>query len=259
MTQTVPWYPRLDPATGIQLGAVYGYHTLRVDRRTGMVSDGTIEVGYVGQTVQELAERDAQHRGRKPAPGETAVKCQPFSDVMFGEVFVIEVVPVDRLDEREQHHIERLKPAYNHQLQAKDNPNRIQISEARRHRDARDAAKGLPPRVWPALRNPPKFLTQPTGAPARRPARISPAVRRRRNLVLGYAAGWLLQAALWWPLLAVCAARWQVDVPGRVWPVLAAGLAGGPLMFGISRRRHRKAAWLVLAVVTVILAGMVAR
>jgi hypothetical protein len=255
MTETLWRTPRQDP--GVCYGVIYGYNTLRVDRRTGLVLDGTIEVGYVGQTVQDPAERDAQHRGRKPGPGESAVKCQPFSDVIYGEMFVIEVVPIDKLDEREMHHIQRLKPAYNHQLQSKDNPNRIQISDARRHRDARDAAKGLAPREWPPLRNPPKFLASPRAtpsAPVRKRLKLPARWRARRN----WAAGWLASVVVVWSLFAALAAKLHVAVGWSVPPVASAGLISAAFTLHLPKRK-RKAAWAVITVVTLISIGIASK
>lgn len=254
MTQTLRRTPRPD-LSGVRLGVVYGYRTYRVNRTTGMVLDGTVEVGYVGQTVQPLEDRDDQHRGRKPGPNGEPVKCQPFSDVIHGDVFIIEAnIPVGNLDEREAHHIAKLMPVYNHQLQTKDNPNRIQISEARRHRDARDLAKGLEPRKWPALRNPPKFLKQPSGKPARKP--WSAKWRRRRNWTLAYAG---TVTGLWLAAVLFDAAVFHLGVPALGWLDLTAGVVSALYVkLLVGRKKHRKVAWVLVGVATVVAGAWIA-
>lgn len=247
---------RRHPLTGERLGDIYGYRTLRVDRTTGMVLDGSIEVGYVGQTVQPLDDRDDQHRGKKPGPNGEPIKCQPFSDIIYGKVFKIqEDVPESELDKREAHHIGELMPTYNHQLQAKGNPNRIQISEARRHRDNRDRAKGLEPRVWPALRNPPKFLREPVAArrPARRP--LPAKWRRRRNWALLWTASTL---ALWVGLALLAASL--AHTTAVLLPLLpaAAGVVTAAYV-PMLHKNHRTTAWVLCAAVTIALAAWAAQ
>jgi hypothetical protein len=265
MTSTLRRAPRRDPNVR-RKGAVYAFTTLRVHEsgpQVGLVLNGTTEDGYVGKTRQTLAQREQQHRGGsadgEPVQGED-IEEQPWWEITVGGIRLLEQGSWtdDELAEREQYWIDRLEPRYNFMLNR--NPRRIPKPVAREHRDNRDRAKGLEARQWPAFSTQRSVRVDPVKPPRQpAPSRPSAAVRRRRNVVLGYTAGWALQAGLWWPLLAILAHHWQVAATGRVWPVLAAGLAGAPLMFGIRRKRHRKAAWLVLAVVTVILAGVVAR
>lgn len=260
MTQTLRRAPRRDPNVR-RKGSIYLFVTLRVHEtgpQAGLVLDGSTEDGYVGKTRQTLAQREQQHRGGaaygEPIVGEDLEE-QAWWDISVGGIRLLEqgMWTDDELHEREQYWIDRLEPRYNYQLNR--SPRRFPKYTAREHRDNRDRAKGLERRQWPP------FSTQRTRppAPSPTPARRAPAAVRRRNTVLGYAGAWALQAGLWWALLAVLAHRWQVEIPGRVWPVLAGGLAGAPLMFGLRTRRHRKTAWTCLALATLIFAALAAR
>lgn len=208
-------------------GIVYGVNIL--DPATGQV-----HVDYVGQTRQQLLSRERQHRDDRP-----------FSDLIVGDAFVIEQGSWTdaELDEREVFHIKRLRPRMNHDDNL-DNPARIPIWKQRQDRDARDRAKGLTPKPWPA----PRF-----GAPPARPVRrrkLSPRWRRRRNWAISLASGWLVVTVLLWLADAQVAA---VDVPGRTYPIVAAGLVALLPVSMVRRQRDRKFGVAVVIVATAVL------
>lgn len=132
---------------GRRRARLYAYMTFKVDPR-GMVLDGSLEVGYIGQTVQTLAARDGQHNG-VAGPDGTPMVCQPWYDIVGGGILLIVegFWTQAELDERESYWIHRLKPRYNieHNLANKD---RITKAQARRHREARCKARGVPPPAW---------------------------------------------------------------------------------------------------------------
>ncbi|GAA2637004.1 hypothetical protein GCM10010399_82700 [Dactylosporangium fulvum] len=203
-------------------GIVYGVNIL--DPATGQV-----HVDYVGQTRQQLLSRERQHRDERP-----------FSDLIVGDAFVIEqgMWTDAELDERELFHIQRIGPRMNHDGNL-DNPARIPIWRQRQDRDARDRAKGLPVRRWPAPR--------PGSAPAstvRRP-KLSLRWRRRRNWAAGLTAGWLAATVLlWWADASIAA----VDAAGRTYPIVAAALTALVPALRLRRRRDRRLAVLLVTV-----------
>lgn len=185
---------------------------------------------YVGKTRQMLLARERQHRDERP-----------FSDLIVGDAFVIEqgMWTDAELDEREQFHITRLRPRMNHDGNL-DNPARIPIWKQRQDRDARDRAKGMTPRPWP----PPRVDPVVPARPVKR-RKLSPRWRRRRDWAIGLASGWLVVTLLLWWADAACTV---VDVPGRTYPIAAAGLAGLVPALRLRRKRDRQ---LAVAVVTV--------
>jgi hypothetical protein len=244
--------PKQRLPTERRLGYIYAYDTLRVDRTTGAVLDGSTLIGYVGKTVQKPTARDDQHRGIAPSPNGEPPECQPFSDTIVGPIRVVEqgMWTERELDDRETFWIERLLPVYNWQKNPRSNPNRIAISDARAHRDFRDRARGQLPRQWPAFRNPPKSLPAPITRPVRKPSRLPARWRRRRN----WACAWLASTLGLWAVLALLTAR--VVVQWQVLPIGAAGAVSAAYVFRLKRRR--KIAWAILGIVTVVLAALAA-
>jgi hypothetical protein len=247
MTQTLRRPPRQDP---------------NVRRMVGLVLDGTTECGYVGQTRQTLTAREQQHRGGAPdgtpIVGENLEE-QPWRDISVGGIYLIEegMWTDEELDGRERFHTERLKPRYPFMLNT-DNPRRIPKPVAREHRDARDRAKGLPPRDWPAFRTAP----QPRQAPATcstppRPARttrLSAAGRRRllKAAVFPVVTGLLWLALVLYAAPRVAGERWQV------WPVLALAIVAEAFSLPLVRRvkkRDRRLAALGITAAVAMLAG----
>lgn len=114
-----------------RLGIVYGINTLDP-------ASGTVEVGYVGQTVQALWQRERQHR-----------ETQPWSDLIVGQAYVIErgLWTCAELDAREAFHIKRLQPRYPYEHNL-SNPRRIPVYVARRQRLERDRARGVVLTAW---------------------------------------------------------------------------------------------------------------
>ncbi|MFJ1539267.1 hypothetical protein ACIODS_12060 [Micromonospora chalcea] len=166
---------------------MYGIPTLPVDKRTGQVIPGLPPVvGYVGQSVQTVKQREDQHR-----------PTQPFGDVICGGSWVIEegLWTQAELDARERHYIKHgvvlipgqaaQRPVYNYEHNL-DNPDRIEVWRAREHRLAREP--GWQPGVVPVQRG--------RGRPvARRGWRWT----RRRVQAVALAVVWLtLFAAAWW-------------------------------------------------------------
>jgi len=150
--------PRNDRRTVRRPGTVYLHLTWCVDRR-GMPT-GVVENGYVGQ-ARVLARRTAQHAGEIPQRSGKVVESPWFDVKTAREPVVLESgtwTDVE-LDEREQAWIAKLQPRYND----RDNPRRDKIRklEARRHRDARDIARGLVPRQWEPVRVDPVVPSPP--------------------------------------------------------------------------------------------------
>jgi hypothetical protein len=204
-------------------GTVYGVNVL--DPATGQV-----HVDYVGQTRQQLLSRERQHRDERP-----------FSDLIVGDAFAVEqgMWTDAELDEREVFHIKRLRPRFNHDDNL-DNPARVPIWKQREERDARDRAKGITPRPWPAPRVDPVV---PRRAAKRR--RLSPRWRRRRNWAAGLAGLWLVLTLCLWSVDA----NWlHAGAPGRTYPIVAAGLAGLLPVWQVGRRKDRRAAVAILTV-----------
>lgn len=236
MTQTYRVVPGQRSTTVGRPGSVYAYRTRRFDR-DGMPLDGT-EIGYVGQTRQALVARDGQHRGTR-AQRDGTVKCQPFADLIDGEIVLLESglwTDAD-LDRREMFHIGALRPRFNYVGNA--GPHRVPIYEARRHRDNRDRARGLEARVWPSRRE--AWAARPVRRfVVRRPSRRTV----RRALPVGaFLALWLIGAI----------AGQGMDVAWRTWPILAAGLCALPLARKPRRKANRKAAFWAVVLATVAL------
>jgi hypothetical protein len=192
-------------------GTIYGYRT-RCVHSSGLPDTGT-EQAYVGQTRQQLADRDGQHRGQRPQRDGT-VDCQPWSDLIGGGIYVVEqgLWDDDEIDVREQYWIARLRPRYNvvHGVDG-----RIPKYVARRHRDARDLARGLTPRDWAPCR------------PDARRSQLPLKWRRRRNTTLAWSGGWLAFSLALWAVLAV--AGRHAEVAWQVWPILSGAVCGVPV------------------------------
>jgi hypothetical protein len=195
-------------------GAVY-LHTTRCVDRYGMPADG-VEDGYVGRS-RDVARRTNQHAGLVPQRDGTVCE-QPWWDLKVGDVQILErgMFTDDELDTRERYWIASLQPRFNEL----DNPrpDRIRKLEARRHRDARDAARGLVPRQWEPLQIDP--VTPVT------PGRVWPTVKR----VLRSAWTWWFLAWAASTVTAWIVVGWLADEIGQVlmpsWQLLlAAALA----------------------------------
>jgi hypothetical protein len=219
---------------GRRLGTVYCYHTWRPG------PDGAptqvVEVGYVGQTVQTLAARDSQHRGVSRGPYGEAPRCQPWSDIIVGGVYVVEqgMWTCDELLRRELFHIDRLRPRYNHSGNLA-NRHRVPVHEARRQRQCRDRARGVLVTTWPA-----------GGRTALGVRRRRPRIVRRVGLAAGYVGAvlvlWLLSALLLGPFL---------HVPWRTWPIASMVVAAIALVRMPRKRRHRRLAAAALGIAAV--------
>lgn len=165
---------------------VYGIPTLPVDKRTGMVIPGPPVVGYIGQSVQTVKQRELQHRAE-----------QPFGDLICGGSWVIEegLWTQAELDARERHYIKHgavlvpntpaQRPVYNDRFNG-DNPGRVEKAEAVAHRLARD------PGWQPGVAVP---VQRGRGGPVRRGWRWT----RRRVQAVALVGLWLaLFAGSWW-------------------------------------------------------------
>lgn len=209
-------------------GIVYGYPIL--DPTTGQA-----RTDYVGQSVQPLAARDRQHRGRAPGQDGRTTE-QPWADLIVGQPSIIErgMWTAAELDERELFHIRRLTPRYNY-VGNLDNPARVPIYAARSQREARDAARGLVSPVWAPQPSGPSAWSRLFASPFGRAA--GRAARR---------AGWTVSA---WAVLTLClgAVGWwaagRVGVELDPWWALpaAAGMgAAGILAKARPKRRRRR-------------------
>lgn len=172
-------------------GRLYLILTLPVDA-FGNVIPGPPEVGYIGQTRQQVWQRGDQHRA-----------CQPFADIIVGDVLLLDqgVWTDEQLSAREEMWIRngvsvggrpRQRPRYNHDCNL-DNPDRIEIWRAVEHRQRREPGWQPPKdRAWVPRQRVPV-----------RPARTRPGVvgwwERHRWWVAGWVALWLLlTAGMWW-------------------------------------------------------------
>lgn len=242
---------------GKRQGVIYGYNTLAQDSATG----GQVEVGYVGQTIQPLASRDRQHRGLAPQPDGTPAKCQPWSDIIVGGVYIIEQGSwtCDEIDEREEFHIRRLRPRYNSTHNG-SNEWRVPLAVAQRQRDERDRRAGLEPRDWSDCR--PAKAPDKMSLASRLVRALTPTTakrRKRRDTAVKWGALWAVVT-----ILAVYGLNRAVDQPWML-DLRAAALAGllpGPLWHGWAAhylpgtrqtRRQRHTARLAAAVVIAVL------
>lgn len=199
------------PSVTRRLGIVYGYRIF--DPATGEV-----RTDYVGQTIQTLAARDRQHRGLAPNR-DGSTKCQPWSDLIVGQPYVIEqgMWTAAELDERERHHMAALKPRYNiqHNWGTTD---RIKPWEAQAARASRDAARGLPPGVVPAR------VPRPSVWRRLAATRIARWAGRLLRTAARRTAPWVAV----WVVLAVAGVVWAPMPDGQV--PGAAGVATGGLV-----------------------------
>lgn len=195
-----------------RLGIVYGYRILDPGA-------GGHPTDYVGQTIQTLAARDRQHRGKAPNR-DGSVKEQPWSDLIVGQPYVIEqgFWTAAELDEREQHYITTLRPRYNIAGNY-GNPDRIKPWEAQAQRIARDlAAQAAQPWTPP---EPPRRPAWPVRA--WRWLAATPAARSVKR-GLRRLAPWLAVAVAVWVALL-----FQHVPPGDAAPfaAIASGLLWG--------------------------------
>jgi hypothetical protein len=264
VTQTLRRPPRQDPNVR-RKGRIYLFRTLRVHEsgpRVGLVLDGSTEEGYVGKTRQTLSQREQQHRGGAP-DGEVTefedLEEQPWFEITVGGIQLLEqgMWTDDELAERERFWIRQIGPRYNYV----DNLNckrRIPKPVAREHRDARDRAKGLPPRDWPAFGTAPQPrqtpATRPTPPRPARTARLSAAWRRR----LLKAAAFPLATGVLWLALVLYAAPRGAGERWQVWPVLALAVVTEAFALPLVRRvkkRDRGLAVLGITAAVAMLAG----
>ncbi|MER7331725.1 MULTISPECIES: hypothetical protein [unclassified Micromonospora] len=220
---SAPTRPRVPrprrPAGERRWSVVYGIPTLPVDRDGRIIPGAPPVVGYIGQSVQTVKQREDQHRAD-----------QPFGDTICGGSWVIEegLWTQAELDARERHYIRHgavlvpgqpaQRPVYNYEHNL-DNPHRIEVWRARQHRQVREPG-------WQPASG--RVDVQATGG-------------------VGWAGrGWWLarQPAAWWLLLAVVAVAWVGSLPqatwwdGAVYVACAACTIAGLRMPGTRRRRR---------------------
>lgn len=187
-----------------------------------------IRVDYVGKSVRKLETREREHRG---PDFDVEVGEQPWSDLIVGKPFIVEqgLWTDAELDERETFHIHQLRPRYNHDKNL-HNPERIPIPVARRQREERDLAKGLPSPTWPAARQA-TASTKVGGAPQRKAA-----VSRRRDQVTGTPfEGWLTCLLILGPVMTIAgwlALRTRFGLSG--WHALEWSAAGTVVVFAVA-------------------------
>lgn len=170
---------------------VYGIPTLPVDGEGRVVPGAPPVVGYIGQSVQTVKQREDQHRAD-----------QPFGNIICGGSWVIEegFWTQDELDARERHYIRHgavlvpgqpaQRPVYNYEFNL-DNPRRIEKWRAVEHRHLREP--GWQPSAG-------RVDVQETG--------VDWAGR-----------GWWLarRPVTWWTLAAVVFALWVGSLPRATW------------------------------------------
>lgn len=168
------------PRTRVRRGIVYGFYVIHP-------ITGEVCWGYVGQTRQELGDREDQHR-----------ECQPWADTIVGDARrdpitgrVYQAVILAQgdwgdaeLDARELNYINYLKPLYNI-VGNRSNPYRVKPWEAKKQRHQRDRAAGRP--LW---------KPQPKRIPASRPEVVR-YVPRRTPVPFRINWGLVLLAQVW--------------------------------------------------------------
>lgn len=217
-------------------GAVYGFKV------THPVT-GEVCWGYVGQTRQQVWEREDQHR-----------ECQPWSDTIVGDYFqdpitgrLYQAIVLAEglwgdaeLDARELSYIRNLRPLYNI-VGNRANPCRVKPWDAKKQRHQRDRAADRPP-----------WRPTPKRVPVSRPEVVGYTPRRhplpfRVNWgAIVLAQVWIaMVGGLWW----ATAGQWQVSlaVPSGIYTAMF--VARALLRFArwlrrlfrprIRRRRHR--------------------
>ncbi|MFY1686518.1 hypothetical protein [Plantactinospora sp. WMMB782] len=169
-------------------GAVYGIPCWAVDEH-GMPIVGQVVVGYVGQSRQTVKQREGQHRD-----------CQPFSDVIVGGSWTIEEGRWTdaEMDERERYYIRNgvvltpgqvpQRPVYNYEFNT-DNPGRIEIWRAIKHRQRRESGWMPPPKDSRVPR--PRRAGGPQVPVRASRSRLARWWERRRWWVCGLAVLWL--------------------------------------------------------------------
>ncbi|MEU0078500.1 hypothetical protein ABZY58_11440 [Micromonospora tulbaghiae] len=221
---------------------VYGIPTLPVDSDGRVIPGAAPVVGYIGQSVQTVKQREDQHRAD-----------QPFGDTICGGSWVIEegLWTQAELDARERHYIRHgavlvlgqpaQRPVYNYEHNL-DNPQRIEVWRAREHRQVRQPG-------W-----------QPSGGRVdvqRTAARVGAAAARLESRAVDLAAGlirwrWtparvggLILAGCW--LVVACVVGWQAAsgpvatwVDGVAYGSGVATVTVGLALPGKRRRRRRR-------------------
>lgn len=174
---------------------VYGIPTLPVDSNGRVIPGEPPVVGYIGQSVQTVKQREAQHRAT-----------QPFGDIICGGAWVIEegLWTQAELDARERYYIRHgaqlvpgqpaQRPIYNYEHNL-DNPHRVEIWRAVEHRQTREPGWQPPPKDHVRI---PRQRRAGVGRPARA-RRAAGWWQTHRWQVYGWAALWLLLCAgMWW-------------------------------------------------------------
>lgn len=211
---------------------------------------------YIGETARAPFTRFVEH-----------LYDQPFGDIIVGHPRVDpRVFPgKDAVLAAEREAIRRLRPQYNYEENL-DNPLRIPIPEARRQRAARDAARGAEPWAPPARTERGHVMPRRRHEAGGRPTggqTLSPAWRRRRNVVAVRGSVWLVLSMLaWW-----AAVRWlavpAVVAGGPVGLVVAAAMTatapGWRTRRGLRTKTCRNLAALLLLAAVVLVASSLTR
>lgn len=161
MTTTLPRPPLRSTKTK-RRGIVYGFYV------THPIT-GEVCWGYVGQTRQQIWEREDQHREDKPW-ADTIVG-DSYVDAITGRVYqAVELARGEwddaELDDCELHYIRMLRPLYNI-VGNRANPCRVKPWDAKKQRHQRDRIAGRP--LW---------RPQPHRVPLRRPDSVGYVPRR---------------------------------------------------------------------------------
>lgn len=191
---------------------------------------GKVVLGYIGETGRMPFTRFMEHLYDQPW-GDTIVG-HPHIDprTFVGKEQVLAVEKAAVLAE---------KPLYNIEYQ-KGAPHQIPQWTAREQRAERDRRRGAAVPDWTAKGDAP--LRVDPVKPAKR-RKLPPRWRRRRNWAAGLAALWLTLTLCLWLLDAICL---HAVMPGRTYPIAAAGLAS---MLPVSRLRRRHVKPAAVAVV----------
>jgi hypothetical protein len=195
-------------------------------------------VGYVGKSRQTVKQREEQHRD-----------CQPFSDVIVGGSWTIEEGwwTDDELDERERYYIRNgvvlaagqapQRPVYNYDFNL-DNPDRIEIWRAIKHRQQREPGWVPPPKGGPVPR-PRRGGAVPTWRPARR-SWLARWWRVRRWPVLFLSAFWTVALVGFWIAAAGTWQGWDAPRNSAIGATLVLiGSVTAKRRLGRPRRRRR--------------------
>ena len=187
MTVTVPRTRTRQPTK--RRGIIYGFYV------THPIT-GQVCWGYVGQTRQQIWEREDQHR--ESQPWADTIVGDSYADPITGRVYqAVELARGEwddaELDDCELHYIRMLRPLYNI-IGNLDNPYRVKPWDAKKQRHQRDRMAGRP--LW---------KPQPKRVPLRRPDSVG-YVPRQRPVPFRINWGGLLLAQVW--ILAVGGLVW---------------------------------------------------